>query len=389
MNPLSIPLPSTSNHHILPIKGQGVFLFRASSPCSFHICDPSHVQGLHIAFENHSVSVKDVSSGQPYIDITNKHGLSSKPGAYHWFSLDAQNQKLLAGIGEPRFETVHYRFSGIPKKFLEELAVLSHTNLEPIKLLRDPITKSVPLRVKPTNELSMDDVASGQVLPKANLAIVAQKLYDCISGKQFVLNDPSFPQFSEAIEHSIRDPSGWCYQRLQQKASEFSKDKPNPLETYLRITLGNANGESPGVPYVMEIWPPGHYSPIHSHANAHAIIRVLHGIIHVSLYPFLCQDKEGVRPFTQADFTQDEITWISPTLTQTHKLLNQSDIETCITIQCYCYGGKDRLHYDFFDYVDSEGVQQQYEPDSDMDFVEFKKLMKMEFSALSSSVSEL
>jgi len=325
--------------------------------------------------------VRDIATGRPFIDITNNKGLISKPGAYYWFSLDAQNQQLLAGIGEPRIETTVYRFSmGLQKTFLESLHVITHSAiLKPLKLLRDPITQSIPLRVKDTNDLTMDDVASGQILPKANLAIVAQKLYDCISGKKFVLDDPSFPDFSKAIERSIQDPSGWCYQKLQQKAGEFSKDKPDILETYLRITLGQNNGESPGVPYVMEIWPPQHYSPIHSHANANAVIRVLHGSIHVELYPFLCSDKEGIRPFQNADFHQDEITWISPTLNTTHRLTNQSMTETCITIQCYMYNGKDRTHYDFFDFIDADGLKQQYEPDSDMDFVAFKKLMKEEW----------
>ena len=374
--PLSLALHADSNHHILPLKGQCVFLFKASAICSFHICDASHTQGLYICFNRHSVSVKDLTTGQPFIDLTNKYGLSSIPGAYYWFSLDAHSGKLMAGIGEPRFETVHYRYSGLSKKFLEELSLLSHTGLVPIKILRDPITKSIPLLVKPNEELSMDDVASGQVLPKANLAIVAQKLYDCISGKKFVLNDPSFPEFSKAIERSIQDPSGWCYQKLLSKATEFSKDKPNLLETYLRITLGQNNGESPGIPYVMEIWPPGHYSPVHAHANANAIIRVLHGSIHVSLYPFLGPE---VRPFAQADFSEGDITWMSPTLNTIHQLHNIDPTNTCITIQCYMYGGKDRLHYDFFDYLDDKGAKQQYDPDSDMDFVAFKALMKAEW----------
>ena len=381
--PPSLLLNPASNHHPLLLQGQGVFLFKAPDLCSFHICDASHTKGLYITFTHHSVQVKDTTTGQPFIDLTNKHGLSPLPGAYYWFSLDAQNGKLLAGCGEPRFETTHYRYAGLSKSFLEELSVLSHTGLTPLKFLRDPVTKSVPLLVKPTEDLSMDDVALGQVLPKANLAIQAQKLYDCISGRKFVLNDPSFPEFSNAIEHSIRDPSGWCYQKLLSKATEFSKDKPNYEETYLRITLGQNNGESPGVPYVMEIWPPGHYSPVHAHANAHAIIRVLHGSIHVSLYPFL---GPGVTPFAQSDFSEGDITWMSPTLNTIHQLHNNGTTNTCITIQCYMYGGKDRLHYDYFDYLDETGSTQQYEPDSDMDFVAFKALMKAEWSA-SSSVS--
>jgi hypothetical protein len=375
--PPSLTLNPASNQHSLPLHGQGVFLFQAPDLCSFHICDASHNKGLYITFAHHSINVKDVRTGQPFIDVTNKHGLSPIPGAYYWFSLDAHSGKLMAGIGEPRFETVHYRYSGLPKTLLEDLTILTHTGLTPLKLLRDPITKSVPLLVKPTDDLTMDDVASGLVLPKANLAIVAQKLYDCISGKKFVLNDPTFPEFSKAIERSIQDPSSWCYQTLLSKATEFSKDKPNLLETYLRITLGENNGESPGVPYVMEIWPPGHYSPVHAHANANAIIRVLHGSIHVSLYPFL---GPQVQPFAQADFSEGDITWMSPTLNTIHQLHNIGATDTCVTIQCYMYGGKDKLHYDYFDYLDEQGSRQQYDPDSDMDFVAFKALMKTEWS---------
>lgn len=104
----------------------------------------------------------------------------------------------------------------------------------------------------------MDLVAKGDVMPNANLSPMCQKLYDCISGTNFTLNDSGFPYFSDAIEHSIRTPGKWCYEMLKKKATEFDKDKPNPSETYLRITLGENNGESPGVPYVMEIWPVGH-----------------------------------------------------------------------------------------------------------------------------------
>ena len=39
------------------------------------------------------------------------------------------------------------------------------------------------------------------------------------------------------------------------------------------------------------------------------------------------------------------------------------------------YEKDDTTHYDYFDYLDDNGNIQQYEPDSDMDFVEFKKTM--------------
>ena len=44
------------------------------------------------------------------------------------------------------------------------------------------------------------------------------------------------------------------------------------------------------------------------------------------------------------------------------------------------YDEKDKEHYDYFDYLDSKGTKQQYEPDSDMDFIAFKETMKAEWN---------
>ena len=255
-------------------------------------------------------------------------------------------------------------------------------DIQPIRLLKDPIRRGIPLTIKDTHELTMEHIAADAFMPKANLPPIGQKLYDCIAGKQFKLNTADFPDFTQAIEYSIRTPGLWCYQKLRDKSREFNPDVPDISETYLRITLGENNGESPGIPYVMEIWPVGHYSPIHSHANAAAIIRVLNGEINVNLYPFLCAEKDGVKPFGAATFKEGEITWITPTLNQVHQLKNlETNSYTCITIQCYMYPGNDKAHYDYFDYLDSDGKQQPYEPDSDMEFLAFKELIRKEWNA--------
>jgi len=44
------------------------------------------------------------------------------------------------------------------------------------------------------------------------------------------------------------------------------------------------------------------------------------------------------------------------------------------------YGANNTSHYDYFDYIDTDGNKQQYEPDSDMDFVQFKELIRLEWS---------
>ena len=363
--------------------GQGVVVFDASGICCLTFCDASGTPGLKIQLTGTNVLVNLLPSNEPCVDRANTKGLVKQEGAYYWCSLDAQNQRICVGIGEARKETAIYTyqwsFSHERKVWFESLVSVKVENLQVRHVLRDPITRNVALLVKDKEELTMDLLAAGKHMPKANLSIIAQKLYECIAGKHFVLDSPDFPEFSQAIEHSILTPGKWCHERLKQKSTEFDKDKPDEKETYLRITLGENNGESPGIPYVMEIWPSGHYSPIHNHAGASAVIRVLHGAINVSLFPFL--SGQALEPFAKADFKQEDITWISPSLNQIHQLKN-TGTKTCITIQCYMYKQDNIKHYDYFDYLDGSGKTQQYEPDSDMDFVEFKAKMKQEWLEL-------
>jgi len=371
--------------------GQATFIYKLLSSKnknpSFVFYDDYKYNGLKVELTRENLQIHSLT---PYIllaDPSNQTGYIPDWEAPYWFSLDAQNMCLYAGIGEPRIETAKYKYmfstdkNDNYKKILESLSHIDYDNtqMQCIKIIKDPITTKIPLVVKDTNDLTMDDIAKSKYMPTANLSLISQKMYHCISGKNFTLNTPDFPDFSQAIEYSIRKSGCWCNTTLKNKSTEFNKDKPNEKETYLRITLGQNNGESPGIPYVMEIWPVGHYSPVHSHAGAEAIIRVLHGSIHVKLFPYL-SDAAIVPHFGSCDFKEGDITWISPTLNQTHQLVNlHTNTDTCITIQCYMYDAKDKTHYDYFDYIDGNGIVQPYEPDSDMDFVEFKELMRKEW----------
>jgi hypothetical protein len=369
----------------LIVCGQGVIIFDTTECCCLSFFTQDNNPCLRVYFTDKDVKVNMEPSNEPLIDKENKKGiLLGVKGAYYWFSLDAQNQRLYAGIGEARIENIVYSYQ-FPdenrenaKLFLESIVKVNAYKLQITSILRDPITKKVALLVKKSDDLTMESIALGSYMPKANLSIISQKLYDCISGKNFIIDTPDFPNFTEAIEYSIATPGKWCYKCLKKKATEFDKDKPNYKETYLRITLGENNGESPGVPYVMEIWPVGHYSPIHNHGGSNAIIRVLNGSINVSLFPFLSGDY--AEPFAVANFEKEDITWISPTLNQVHQLKNlETNKDTCITIQCYMYETDDSKHYDYFDYLDTIGTQHPFEPNSDMDFIEFKKIIKEEW----------
>lgn len=365
----------------LPIAGQGVLLFEYTGEvhesCSYSVYNHDQTDGLLIEWSMNGIKVVRMHSLTPYVDPKNNRGLTDKKGAFYWCSIDAQHQMICAGIGEARQETSVYQYS-IPystdeerkanKAFVESLTMICHVqHMTPMTVLRNPITTTIPLCVK--HILSLDSIAKGLYMHKSHLSAVSQQMYDCVVN--CVLDTDDFPDFSKAIQQSIQD--GWCKKRLIEKSNEFSKVDPNLNETYLRITLGENNGTSPGIPYVMEIWPAGHYSPIHSHANAEAIIKVLHGTINVTLFPFLGGDS-----FASVDIMKDDMTWISPHLNQIHQLRNcESDV--CITIQCYMYDKKNHIHYDYFDYLDDTNAVQQYEPDSDMDFVAFKERIRTEW----------
>jgi predicted metal-dependent enzyme (double-stranded beta helix superfamily) len=361
----------------------------------FVFYDDEKNNGILVEFARGSVIVNQFPEGNQLQDPNNVSGLIPNKGVSYWFSLDSQNQRLYAGVGEARLETSIYSYSfpkGDPeaweknKKCLESLTTLyiakESVALQPRKLLRDPVTQKIPMLVKEMHSLTMNHIAQNTYLPHSMLNDAGKHMFGCIAGKKFHLNTKEFPDFTKSIERSIVTPGLWCYETLQKKKKEFNPDSPNIEETYLRITLSQNNGESPGIPYVMEIWPIGHYSPVHNHAEANAIIRVLHGKISVNLYAYLCEEKEGIFPFRTDELKKEDITWITPGLNQTHMLTNpKTNKETCITLQCYMYGERNAIHYDYFDYIDDTGSKQQYEPDSDMDFLTFKELMKEEWDA--------
>ena len=344
----------------LLVKGQGVFIFKRKT--NFWLYNEDTTDGLHICNDNDHTSVHRLGF---------KEKIIYKKGTITWFSLDSHNGCIYGGNGEARIETAIYfhQFEKINLTFLENIVKITST---PEKMMKDPITRNVPLIVK--NSCTLHEIAHNKYMPKSHLSLSAQRLYDCIYST--TLNTPDFTSFSKAIDHSIVTPGCWCHKKLKEKASEFGK--PNINETYLRITLGRNNGESPGIPYVMEIWPVDHYSPIHSHGNCDAIIHVLRGKINVGLYASL----ESTTPFASTEFKKGEITWISDSLNQTHRLQNKGT-KTCVTLQCYTYTDNDNKHYDYFDYIeDTTGKIKQYTPDSDMDFIEFKKQMISEWNSI-------
>jgi hypothetical protein len=132
----------------------------------------------------------------------------------------------------------------------------------------------------------------------------------------------------------------------------------------------------------MEVWPPNHYSSVHSHSNAFAVIKVLHGSIKSFYYAALDPTKEESQYYREMDFHRDEVTWLSDRQLQTHQLKNPN-AQTCVTIQCYQYGDHDHTHYEYFDYIEEgaggQATIKKFAPTSDWGFTDFKKKVKEEW----------
>jgi hypothetical protein len=386
----------------LPVHGQGTIAFAIARRARFEVtvkADEWAEPGFRWEVDFGGASLSEHKNGKWYV-VDSVGGVESRcgpawmpdigidpdPACRYWFSIDCHNRLLRYGKGEMRLETLLLEHKlppaptdGAPDPYRWLCAVgsvgIGAETKGDVEIWRDPVTYETPMRVVSADAITMDDVAreTNRVTVPANLTAACQTLYANVAGKAFELDTPDFPQFSEAIAYSINTPGLWCHTKLKEKASEFGKT--DEKATYLRITLGGNQGDSPGIPFVMEIWPHLHYSPIHDHGGADAVIKVLSGRINVRLYPMLSCEHEV--PFGTAAFGPGEVTWISQRLNQVHKLENL-DEAPCITIQCYQYGATNDVHWPYFDYLQTYDVA-FFTPNSDMAFPAFKALMKKEW----------
>ncbi|KAF8315641.1 hypothetical protein DL93DRAFT_2166599 [Clavulina sp. PMI_390] len=315
----------------------------------------------------------------------------------YWLSLDKNNGYIRFGQGYMNMENVALEAElkrrdeekrvdvWIEKKyeFLEKLNKViirkGGSDLTPItyQIHNLPLVLDHSPYVLSDQAITLRDIESNIYTVPANLPPACQQLYANVCGASIRLEDESFPDFAEAIQWSVSAEGRVGYELLKKKATEF-EGPPNFQTTYLRITLGHSLGNSPGQPYVMEVWPAGHHSPIHDHGNSCAIIKCLAGEIQCEYFDDLKSPRLLGPPVT---FKKGDVTWIGANNYQVHRLTNVSQ-SVCVTIQCYQYDHTDVKHYGGFRYIQGEQGSKDpptFNPDSDMTFLDFRKAILKEW----------
>lgn len=115
---------------------------------------------------------------------------------------------------------------------------------------RYPITEDIPAIIIDNNQITLDNLDKNTTTVIEDLSHECIYLYSNVAGQKIQLNTSDFPDLASAINY--------CNSRMfmlgktkKKKETEFGK--PDPNETYLRITVVINKGDSPGIPFVLEI----------------------------------------------------------------------------------------------------------------------------------------
>jgi hypothetical protein len=160
----------------------------------------------------------------------------------YWISVDRSNARIRYGKYLINNSMTFMEIQFV-KKEAEWMESLSSTEVDrdgstvpekAIKFRASPITVDLPPLIVPENEITLEQLEASTAMTFVNLPEGCQKLYHNICGPNITVQPASFPQLPEAIDQSCKDPDKICGKILQTK-NIFG----DPLETYLRITLGD------------------------------------------------------------------------------------------------------------------------------------------------------
>ncbi|CEJ56698.1 Putative Cysteine dioxygenase [Penicillium brasilianum] len=139
------------------------------------------------------------------------------------------------------------------------------------------------------------------------------------------------------LEKYISDPSDW----IQYFHNDRSKN-------YTRNAIENINHKAN---ILLLVWNPGKGSPIHDHANAHCIMKVLAGELHETVYTSPDKKPGKSKPLeikSSTTFGMNEVTYISDDI-GLHRVHNPSSDQVAVSLHLYTPPNAADYGYHIFD----------------------------------------
>ncbi|KAK2057368.1 cysteine dioxygenase [Colletotrichum caudatum] len=94
----------------------------------------------------------------------------------------------------------------------------------------------------------------------------------------------------------------------------------DPTRAYTRNLVDEGNGKSN---LLILVWTPGKSSPIHSHSNAHCLMKILKGDLTETRYDYPKSHKGHMDVIAESTYTANEVAYMSDDL-GVHKVWNKS-----------------------------------------------------------------
>ena len=182
-------------------------------------------------------------------------------------------------------------------------------HVEPlIKVRKQPLVANPSPFVLDASKATLNIIDKGAYTFSSELPLACKVLYETMEKCELDMEyemGVSDIRLSDAVRNSINTEGALLNGLLKTK-------------NYLRITMGKAMGESPGIPYVLEFWPPGARSPIHNHGSVCGLIKILFGSIQSGIFnkvpSTVTDNKNNFRPteLFQFDAMKGDVLWMSP-----------------------------------------------------------------------------
>lgn len=226
---------------VFPVKGQGtvsVSIDPAAMPHPFEIAlapEAPMLSRLSLTIEQGRVALWACRGNQRQMLASESApgiGLNAAGEAQpYWLSLDTNNGRVRYGKGETLRVLMLFEYSwnqggdrtDSPVPFsgsLDRVHVM-HANVRAVEIVPIPVNLDPAPRIVPADLMTLEKLSLNTATVVQDLPPACQRLYANVAGAGINMTPEDFPEFPQAIQHSIVTPGCICYEQLKQKDPIF------------------------------------------------------------------------------------------------------------------------------------------------------------------------